>query len=126
MDLARDRFDEAIKEYKEAVRINPNLIDKDRIYEAMNEAIRTQAKRVVKISGGDGFSMSNAIIISDCNDPEGVLQEYIELRKRFGQYKKIRRRLLEDNNRKYDVFELDINGEKVEVYFDITNFFGKL
>ena len=32
----------------------------------------------------------------------------------------ISQRLLEINNRKYDILEIEVNGEKVEVHFDIT------
>jgi hypothetical protein len=80
---------------------------------------------MVKVSGGDGSSFENAIIISDCNNSEGVEQEYIEVQKRFGNYKLIRQSLLKNNNRMFDLLEIDVNGEKIELYFDITYFFGK-
>ena len=35
----------------------------------------------MKISGGDGSSYENAIVISDCSNQEGVQQEYKEVRK---------------------------------------------
>ncbi len=79
---------------------------------------------MVKVSGGDGSSFENAIIISKCNNTEGVKQEYIEVQKRFGNYKLIRQNLLNENNRMYDLLELDIQGERIKLYFDITDFFG--
>ena len=79
---------------------------------------------MVNISGGNGSSFENAIIISDCNNSEGIEQEYIEVQKRFGNYKLIKQSLLDNEGKMYDLLELDIKGEKVELYFDITAFFG--
>jgi len=50
---------------------------------------------MVKISGGDGSSFEEAIKISDCSNTEGVKQEYIEVRKKFGNYQLIRQSLQE-------------------------------
>ncbi len=81
---------------------------------------------MVKISGGDGFSFKKAIIISDCDNIEGVEQEYIEVRKRFGNYQLIRQSLQENNGKTFDVLELKLeNGREITFYFDITDFFGK-
>lgn len=81
---------------------------------------------MVKISGGDGSSFENAIIISDCDHMEGIEQEYIEIRKRFGNYGLIRQNLMEYNKRKIDKLELRLeDGRQIDVYFDITEFFGK-
>ena len=45
---------------------------------------------------------------------------------RFGNYSLIRQNLLEFNNRKIDKLELRLeDGQQIEVYFDITEFFGK-
>jgi len=81
---------------------------------------------MVKISGGDGSSFENAIIISDCEHMQGIEQEYIEVRKRFGNYSLIRQNLMEYNQRTIDKLELRLeNDQQIEVYFDITEFFGK-
>ncbi len=81
---------------------------------------------MVKISGGDGSSFENTIIISECDHMEGIEQEYIELRKRFGNYSLIRQNLLDYNNRKIDKLELKLeDGQQIEVHIDITEFFGK-
>ena len=79
----------------------------------------------MKITGGDGSSIENAIVISDCNNSEGIRQEYIEVQKRFGNYKMIQQSQLNVENRMYDKLELEIKDEKIEVFFDITDFFGK-
>ena len=79
---------------------------------------------MVKVSGGNGASIEDAIVISDCNNTIGVEQEYIEVQKRFGNYKLIKQSLLNVEEKMYDFLELEINGEKVDLYFDITAFFG--
>jgi len=81
---------------------------------------------MVKISGGDGFSFEEAIKISDCGNTEGVEQEYLEVRKRLGNYKLIRQSLQDQSGRMYDVLELKLeDGQEITLYFDITDFFGK-
>ncbi len=80
---------------------------------------------MVMITGGDGSSIEKAIIIAGCNSFDGVEQEYIEVRKRFGNYKLIQQSLLSVENQMYDKLELEIEGEIMEVFFDITAFFGK-
>ena len=81
---------------------------------------------MVKISGGDGFSFKEAIIISDCSNLEGVEQEYVEVRKRLGNYQLIRQSLQDQSDRMYDVLELKLeDGREITFYFDITDFFGK-
>jgi len=79
----------------------------------------------MKVTGGDGSSIENAIIISDCNNSDGIRQEYIEVQKRFGNYKLIQQSLLNIENQMYDRLELEIEGERIEVFFNITDFFGK-
>ncbi len=81
---------------------------------------------MVKISGGNGFSFEEAIMISDCSNIEGVEQEYIEVRERFGNYQLIRQSLQDQSGRMYDVLEMKLkDGREITLYFDITDFFGK-
>jgi len=80
----------------------------------------------MKVSEGDGSSYESAIVISDCSNQDGVQQEYKEVTKRFGEYRLIRQVLLENEGKMYDKLELELrNGENIDVYFDITDFFGK-
>jgi len=81
---------------------------------------------MVIISGGDGSSFENAIIISDCDNMQGIEQEFIEVRQRFGNYRLVRQDLMEYNKKMFDKLEIEVeNGQLIEVYFDITEFFGK-
>jgi len=77
----------------------------------------------MKVTGGDGSSIENAIVISNCNNSEGIRQEYIEVQKRFGNYKLIQQILLNVDERMYDKLELEIEGKEIDVFFDITDFF---
>ena len=79
----------------------------------------------MKVTGGDGSSIENAIVISNCNNSEGIRQEYIEVQKRFGNYKLIQQSLLNVDERMYDKLELEIEGKEIDVFFDVTDFFGK-
>ena len=81
---------------------------------------------MVKIEGSDGSSFEKAIIILDCNDIEGVKQEYIELKKRFGNYKFISQTLMEHKDKLYDKLKVKLDStEEIDVFFDITDFYGK-
>jgi len=80
---------------------------------------------MVRIEGGNGSCHENAIIIKDCNNIEGVNRQYDEIRKRFGRYKLLKQALIKIDNKMYDRFTLDCNGEVKTIFFDITEFFGK-
>lgn len=80
---------------------------------------------MVQITGGNGTSLDDAITISDCSHFEGIDQEYLVLKERFGNYKLIKQSLIKESGTIYDLFEIQLeDGNKVEVYFDITDFFG--
>lgn len=80
----------------------------------------------MKVSGGNGSSIKDAIIISDCTNEKGVKEEYLEVRKRFKEYKLLQQSVLMDKGKVYDKLELTIeNGKNITVFFDITDFFGK-
>lgn len=75
----------------------------------------------------NGSSMANAVVITASNEREGVSAEYHWIANRFPGYKRDRQALLHDNSHCYD--EIDIttaSGDPMKLYFDITNFFGKM
>ncbi|MHA1757385.1 MAG: hypothetical protein ACTSVV_11485 [Promethearchaeota archaeon] len=80
---------------------------------------------MVKISGGDGSSLEKAIIISDCNDLEGVDQEYLIMHNMFGKFQLIEQRLIKHKGKLYDQLIIEVENEIIEIFFDITDFFGK-
>jgi len=80
--------------------------------------------------GGDGTSFENAVIIKAKTTSEGISKEYMFISMFYGNRDKdwelIMQSLQEHNNKSFDVIEIKLkNGEVKEVFFDITNFFGK-
>lgn len=81
----------------------------------------------IKFEGGDGSSIEKAIIITGTEDTgKGVKAEYDYLDRKFRRYERLSQGLLDKDGKYYDVFTLkDPKGKQIEVYFDITAFFGK-
>src|SRR6185295_7298281 len=81
----------------------------------------------VKYEGGDGSSMEKAVIIKGAkNEQVGVDAEYAWLAKKYPGYKTDQQALMGDKGKKYDMLSVTTaDGKKVEVYFDITDYFGK-
>lgn len=74
----------------------------------------------------DGSSFEKAIVLSAKSESTGVNAEYVYLRKVYPGYKLIQQSLSHKNKKAYDVMSIETaNGDKKDVYFDITGFFGK-
>ncbi len=85
----------------------------------------------VELSGGDGSSIENAILIHTDKSMLGVYVEYAYLSEIHGEKNKkwelISQELIEHNGKHYDVmhikvFDLD---REMKYYFDISNFYEK-
>jgi len=82
--------------------------------------------------GGPGDAMDNAIVIKGApNNQQGIDAEYYYLEKKFGRFKvdwKLnKQRLLHKGNKKFDLMQIELkDGTRKDIYFDITDFFGKL
>ena len=94
---------------------------------------RDQApKGKITIKGGPGDTPETALIISGApNTQIGIAAEYHVLEKEFGQqnvdWKLKRQSVLRQKGKVYDRMELELkDGAKKDVYFDITEFFGKM
>ncbi len=75
----------------------------------------------------DGRSFERAILIEASNTREGIAAEYDHLRRFYPGWRRTRQALLRQNGRVYD--ELTIVSPENEtrlIYFDITNFFGRM
>jgi hypothetical protein len=85
----------------------------------------------VTFTGGSGESMEKAVIIQGApNSQIGVGAEYYYLEKRFGErqvdWKLIRQSLRGKGGKYYDLMQIELkDGTKKDIYFDITDFFGK-
>jgi hypothetical protein len=79
----------------------------------------------VAVSGGPGRAMDSAIVISADTSSEGLAAEYSVLRERFPGWGLNGQSLRGEGSRYFDVFTLSKNGDTIEVWFDITSFFGR-
>jgi len=90
------------------------------------------AKPKVTIKGGPGDTTATAVVISGApNSRVGIDAEYYYLEKQYGQrnvdWKLKRQSVLREKGKVYDRMEIELkDGGKKTVFFDITEFFGKL
>ena len=81
----------------------------------------------ITYEGGDGSTMAQAVIIADAvGETDGVESEYIWLDQHFHGYTGDGQALLQDGKRIYDLLTIHQSGKKYEIYFDITDYFGKM
>lgn len=81
-------------------------------------------------TGGDGSSFENAVIIITDNPINGITDEYKYISIFYGKIDSDWTRELQSlnshNDKTYDVIKIKLrNGDVKEIYFDISNFFGK-
>ncbi len=86
----------------------------------------------VTFSNNAGLSQDDAIVVMNAiNDSEGVDAEYYYLEQRFGErpeeWDLVSQALLDEGETLFDRMDLMLsNGSSITIYFDITDFFGKL
>ena len=78
--------------------------------------------------GGDGSSQEKAVVIKGmANEQAGVAAEYRWIQERFPGYSRKRQSLQTSGGKAYDVIEFrSSDGQIHTVYFDVTDFIGKL
>jgi len=81
----------------------------------------------VTFSGGDGSSIEKAVIIKAPNNFIGVRAEYDWIKKNHPNWQLKEQSLLNVRSKVYDkmVFQTP-QGQPATIYFDITDFFGKM
>jgi hypothetical protein len=81
----------------------------------------------LRFEGGDGSSQEKAVIIKGARNSEaGVHSEYDWLRKKYPGYKMKQQSLQSSGGKSYDVLAIRTkDGKDLDVWFDITEFFGK-
>ena len=95
-------------------------------------ASEPQAKSQITYKGGPGDTPETAVVISGApNSMAGIAAEYSYLKKKFGRenddWMLTRQSVLQQKGKVYDRMDLDLkNGSKKTVFFDISEFFGKL
>jgi hypothetical protein len=85
-----------------------------------------------RISGGNGESMEQAVIIEAPNHISGVSAEYKYISRHYGRrgvHWHLKSQSLTDemaDGRRYDILTIRLkSGETMDVHFDITQFFGR-
>jgi hypothetical protein len=82
-------------------------------------------------SGGEGMSQDSAVVIHAQSSEMGIPGEYAYIEKRYGERSKdwevvTRFHGHTSDGRAFETFNIRLqNGEKVSIYFDITEFYGK-
>ncbi len=81
----------------------------------------------IRYEGGDGSSVEKAVIIKGAKDSQaGIGAEYSYLKKTFPGYKLRQQSLQGKGGKKYDVLAITTKeGKDLDVFFDISDFFGK-
>lgn len=90
-------------------------------------ATPTVTLTALPVNERDGKSMASAIVIEADDEFSGIAMEYVWLDEHYPGYQSNRRITQFDGDKIYDVFPITTAaGTKLEIYFDITSFYGKL
>lgn len=74
----------------------------------------------------DGLSYEKAIVIMEKTESKGVSAEYDWVKKHYPGYKLNSQSLNIKDKKYFDILKIKTKeGEDLELYFDISNFFGK-
>ena len=82
----------------------------------------------IHFSGGDGSSVEKAIVILGAKgERDGVAAEYSYVEKHLGLSRNdvVSQSLLDKNGRSFDMLQLKTAQGSRQLYFDITDYFGK-
>ena len=74
---------------------------------------------------GIGESFETAVIIKEKSETKGVSAEYKWINKHYPSAKVISQSLSFHDKKPYDIIKIRYKGKTKDVYFDISNFFGK-
>ena len=82
---------------------------------------------MIQYKGGDGSSKEKAIIILGVDSElEGVDAEYDYIKRKYGYFEMDSQILLDEGDKQYDKMNISYaQGKKKELWFDITEFYGK-
>lgn len=95
-------------------------------------ACSTQKKNTATVSADTssvslGLSYNTAILINETSETSGVNAEYAWLKSKYPGYKTKSQTLVTHDKQPFDVITIITqSGEELKVYFNISNFFGKL
>lgn len=90
-------------------------------------AVAQQPDSGYSFSGGDGSSFGKAIVVHAASESVGVRAEYAWIYGHWPGASRGKQELLMNGGRSYDSLTFtDASGQLHTLYFDITEFFGKL
>lgn len=74
----------------------------------------------------DGSSYETAIVITEKTEGAGVKAEYKWLNEHYPGYTRLNQSLTTHNKKPFDILKIKTaEGSEKQIYFDISNFFGK-
>jgi hypothetical protein len=74
----------------------------------------------------DGSSFEKAIYITESHETPGIHAEYAWIREKYPNYKLKGQSLSTYKNKPYDIIHITTaDGKDMDIYFDISNFYGK-
>jgi hypothetical protein len=86
-----------------------------------------QAEAKIKYAGGNGSSPAQAIrIVGARGEADGVHSEYVWLKKYRPGCSFVAQSLISAGGREIDHMDINCQGKRQSVYFDITGYFGKI
>jgi hypothetical protein len=75
----------------------------------------------------DGLSYETAIVIKETTEEAGVTAEYTWMKNHYPGYQMQSQSLMTNKDKPFDVMDIKLtDGSKLRLYFDISNYFGKL
>jgi len=78
-------------------------------------------------SGGDGSTLNAAVIVHARDEAVGIRAEYAWIKEHWPGFRRGKQGLITENNRLYDALTItDSASQERTLYFDITEYFGKL
>ncbi|HWZ03356.1 MAG TPA: hypothetical protein VNX40_07055 [Mucilaginibacter sp.] len=80
----------------------------------------------VSSTENDGSSFDKAIVIQETHETPGIHAEYTWIRNKYPGSQTNSQALVYNKNKPYDIIHITTaDNIKVDVYFDISNFYGK-
>ena len=95
---------------------------------AMPERLeKREAATRITYQGGDGSSFEKAVVIAGAKSSmDGVPAERKWLKKKYGNYEKLKQALVKEGGKYYDLVTIRTKkGKELVVYFDISGFFNR-
>jgi len=93
-----------------------------KVVQGSTNATSTSAPTV----SGDGSSFEKAVYITENQETPGIHAEYAWIREKYPNYKLKGQSLSNYKNKPYDIIHITTaDGKDMDIYFDISNFYGK-